>query len=658
MAIFKRFIFILIIVLALKIDAQQFNIQNININDGLPSNIVYDIKQDNIGYLWIATEKGLVKFDGDNFIQINKLKTSCLFIDDENIVYAGSENGLLIKNKSKEKFYKSKKVLKILKHNNDVLIGTIEGTYHILNENLLPFKINSTIDFSNINDIIYHNNSYLIASSSNLSKVHKNIQNNILSELFKGNFTSLEIFQDKIITASNSNLLIIKNDSVIQVIKTLTDISSVKKLKNEIWVTSKTDGIEVFSLPSFSFKKKINKYNSIQTNTINSVCKANNQSIFIGSNKGIYVLKNNNLEIKTKVKPNVHFENFQVNHKSIDFILSSKKISLSHIENNIAISFKTIHLSNPKKVKYRYQLNNTLSPWSNNAYVQYPNLNAGKYVFRVQSKVGDLISTSKSLSFTIDAPFYKEAWFIFTIIISALLIGYLSLHYYIKKINTTNKEKVVKLKLQNRLLTLEQKALQLQMNPHFIFNVLNGIKALGNSGKTKELNSVISKFSVLLRGILNNSRKEEITLQEEIQLLKNYIELEQRMSSKIFTYTINEDLNNIDAEEILIPTMLIQPFIENCIEHAFQTNIEGHIIIDLYVKHRFLYLSITDNGIGFIQSKKRKSKTNHKSLALNVSKERLHIISSKNLFKITEIIEKDIVKGTKVSFRIPLKTDY
>ena len=153
MTIFKKYIFILIFFLGLKIDAQQYNIQNININDGLPSNIVYDIKQDKIGYLWIATEKGLVKFDGDNFIQVNKLKTSSLFIDDKNIIYAGSENGLFVKNRSKEQFYKTKKVLKLLKHNNDVLIVTIEGIYHLLNENLLPFKINSAIDFSKINDI-------------------------------------------------------------------------------------------------------------------------------------------------------------------------------------------------------------------------------------------------------------------------------------------------------------------------------------------------------------------------------------------------------------------------------------------------------------------------------------------------------------------------
>jgi sensor histidine kinase YesM len=207
-------------------------------------------------------------------------------------------------------------------------------------------------------------------------------------------------------------------------------------------------------------------------------------------------------------------------------------------------------------------------------------------------------------------------------------------------------------------LSLEQKALQLQMNPHFIFNVLNGIKALGNSGKIEELNTTISKFSVLLRGILHNSRKEEITLREEISLLKNYIELEQRMSSKSFAYTIHTNLNNIDADEILIPTMLLQPFAENCVQHAFQNATLGEMFISFEVKHHFLYCLIIDNGIGIHESKRRKENLNHNSVALKVSKERMQILSDKSSFSIDEIVKENKIKGTKVSFRIPLKTDY
>ncbi|MDD7913902.1 sensor histidine kinase [Polaribacter ponticola] len=240
--------------------------------------------------------------------------------------------------------------------------------------------------------------------------------------------------------------------------------------------------------------------------------------------------------------------------------------------------------------------------------------------------------------------------------ISFLFVCYVLVDFYIKKNKKISNDRISALKQENHLLTLEQKALQLQMNPHFIFNVLNGIKALGNTGKIDELNKTISQFSVLLRSILNNSRKEEISLQEEIDYLKNYIELEQNMSSKLFTFQIHTNLNNIDPEEILIPSMLIQPFIENCIKHGIQLNKEGKIDVNFDVIHNFLNCTIIDNGIGFNQSKKENQ--NHSSIAIKVSKERIEKISTKNSFLINEVVEATKIKGTKVWFKIPLKTDY
>ena len=195
------------------------------------------------------------------------------------------------------------------------------------------------------------------------------------------------------------------------------------------------------------------------------------------------------------------------------------------------------------------------------------------------------------------------------------------------------------------------------MNPHFIFNVLNGIKAFGNKGEISTMNETISQFSILLRSILQNSRLEEINLTEELKTIENYLALEQKISSKKFTYSLKTVLNNIAIEEILIPPMLVQPFIENSIKHGFQPNKESNTIEVLFeVKQRFLHCSIKDNGIGFYQSKKEKS--NNHSLAIQITKERVINLSSKHSFMIEEIKENDTVYGTKVWFKIPLKTDY
>jgi hypothetical protein len=658
MCIFKKISFVFILVFSLHICAQQTNIKNISVDDGLPSSLIYDLQQDEIGYLWIATEKGLVKFDGDDFMQMNQLKTTHIFIKNK-IIYAGLENGLFIKNKSKEQFFESKKVLKIVSFKNEIFIGTTEGLYHLKERHLQPIKINTTLDFSIINDLIFCKNSIYIASNKGLWKVDDLLEPKKIDRILKKNSVSLEKFQNKIILATlKDGLFIINGNTIEKEITTLKNISSVKKLKNEIWVTSKTDGIEVFVLPSFSFKQKINKYNSLKTNSIYNVFKDTLKANWIATNDGLYKINFANQSNKFNRKPTIHFENLQINHQHIDSVLFDKNVKFLNTDNNISITFKTVDLSNPKKIKYRYKLTDGFSPWSKNNTVQFPNLPAGKYKFQVQSKIEEKKSAIKSFAFIIDAPFYKKVWFLFTLAISLLLIAYFSLDFYLRQLNKDHKEKLDKLKIQNRLLSLEQKSLQLQMNPHFIFNVLNGIKALGNSGKIDALNTTISKFSILLRGILQNSRKEEITLQEEINLLKNYIELEQRMSSKSFSYTIHTNLNNIDADEILIPTMLLQPFVENCVQHAFQNATLGEMSIRFEVKHHFLYCTIIDNGIGIHESKRRKENSNHILVALKVSKERLHILSHKSSFSIDEIVQEKKIKGTKVSFRIPLKTDY
>ena len=131
------------------------------------------------------------------------------------------------------------------------------------------------------------------------------------------------------------------------------------------------------------------------------------------------------------------------------------------------------------------------------------------------------------------------------------------------------------------------------------------------------------------------------------------------MNSKGFEFDIETALNNIDSEEILIPPMLLQPFVENCIKHAFQPNTKDPKIIILFeVKHNFLHFTIEDNGIGYYQSKKEKVKTNHQSVALEVTKERIQHLSKYNSFSIEEIKNEKEVSGTKIGFKIPLKTDY
>ena len=140
--------------------------------------------------------------------------------------------------------------------------------------------------------------------------------------------------------------------------------------------------------------------------------------------------------------------------------------------------------------------------------------------------------------------------------------------------------------LEKSMLELEQKALRLQMNPHFIFNALNSIQSLIGTGKEKEARYYLAKFSRLMRQILDNSRKTSITLQEEIQTLENYLLVEQFCSNNRFLYEINCE-PELETDFIQIPPMLIQPFVENAIKHGMKERDEHNPGSILF---RFRYL--------------------------------------------------------------------
>ena len=648
-------LFFLFFILINQTYSQNLQLQNFSISDGLPSTTINDIQQDEIGYLWLATDTGYSKFDGVNFTNYKQENANCIYIEKDKI-YIGFKKGLLVLQHNKSTFFESQEILKIKSIDNKIILATVQGVCELKENYIQPLEINTQIDFSIINDIISKNNTIYIASIKGLWSLDKLYKPLKADKIIQENTTSLLLNNNYLIAATATNKLKIFNENtIIKSISTLEKISSIRKLNDEIWVTSNKNGIDVLEANTYIFKRKINKYNTAISSQVNTVFKDKQKSIWVGSiNNGLYKYST---EIPT-INPKVFIESIAVNYKLIDS-LNQTKLALKPNENNISFSFKTIDLKNPKNIEYRYLLNNDFTPWSSQNKVDFANLKAGNYQFVVQSKEGSLLSKKITFSFFIETPIYQKAWFI--ILCGAILCLLLALfvELYIRKLNKKNQQKMDTLKVKNHLLTLEQKALQLQMNPHFIFNVLNGIKALGNSGNSKELNKTISQFSVLLRSVLNNSRLEEISLQDEIDTLKNYLDLEQNMNSKSFEYHIETSLNNIDAEEILIPPMLLQPFVENCIKHAFQPNkTDAKIKLLFEVRNRFLHFTIEDNGIGFHQSKKEKLKSNHQSVALEVTKERIQHLSKYNSFSIEEIKVQNEIKGTKVGFKIPLKTDY
>lgn len=207
-----------------------------------------------------------------------------------------------------------------------------------------------------------------------------------------------------------------------------------------------------------------------------------------------------------------------------------------------------------------------------------------------------------------------------------------------------------------KMLQLKHQLLRNQMSPHFIFNALIAIQGFVYKNDPKKAGKYLSSFAKLIRAILENSRTEYITLSKEIQWLENYLNLQLLRFNHKFSFNVSID-EDIDLESLLIPPMLIQPFIENALEHGIK-NIDypGVLDIEFVLKEESLIIKIQDNGVGL--SLKKSPNPKHISLATKITKERLDFLNKNKDKKINFDISSTLPSGTLVSFAIPIKYIY
>ncbi len=217
-----------------------------------------------------------------------------------------------------------------------------------------------------------------------------------------------------------------------------------------------------------------------------------------------------------------------------------------------------------------------------------------------------------------------------------------------------------KLREQQKNILLQQRLLRSQMNPHFIFNSLTSIQNFILKQDSIKASDYLSKFSDLVRNILENSTQEIVEFEKEIRTIENYLELQKVRFKDKFEYSVDID-KTIDPETSNIPPMLLQPFLENSIEHGFKNKKEkGYIRVRFTSKNNIMYVELEDNGIGreMAQEIMLKQNKDHMSLATEITRERIHILNKKLKKKIVLNIqdlkdEKNQPIGTRVVFEIP-----
>ncbi|HEY0031097.1 MAG TPA: two-component regulator propeller domain-containing protein [Bacteroidia bacterium] len=393
----------------------------------------------------------------------------------------------------------------------------------------------------------------------------------------------------------------------------------------------------------------------LASNEVNDVSILNGK-VWVATNKGLSVFDPNHA-VSREVSLPVYITNVFINDK--DTALSDQ-YELAYDQNNIKIRFLALGYKNAGKLKYRYKMLGLDDEWkyTSSREIQFTTLPANKYSFilSVYNSSGEWSIGKIKASFLINTPFWQKWWFY---IISLLLLSYLALQIFKYRIRKAHREDEKNLALYKMLMNLKLKALRAQMNPHFTFNVMNSIQHFIINKDEESANRYLSKFSKLIRSILNNSENNTVPIAEEIKVLKLYLDLESMRFEQRFEYEIDVD-PSIDTAAVEIPSMLIQPYIENAVKHGvLPSGKPGEIKVKIEKQGALLKCTVKDNGIGRVMASQKKANDAHKSFGTAITQERLAVINELYNSSLSEKIidlydEHGNATGTLVEIYIPL----
>lgn len=460
------------------------------------------------------------------------------------------------------------------------------------------------------------------------------------------------------IGTNGAGIVIKQGDSISQITKKngliSNSISQMYYSDGEVWVATRNGLSRIVGNKN---KYKIINYtiaNGLPTNQVTSVREYNGK-VYVGTTQGLTVFEKNE-GIEGSASPSIVISGIKVNDKIIN--LKDSLLSLNYDQNSFSIDFVGFVYRNNGKVNYRFRMFGIDSSW---AYTQTPNcqyseLTDGEFTFEVQAQNFDGIWSDKSakVSFSIHPPFWKRIWFLILIILSFTGLFFFIYRIRVNSINRSNA-------LVQNVNLYKQQSLRQQMNPHFIFNTLNSIQLYILEKDSISSHKYLTKFARLMRMTLDNSLYSTIPLKDEIEALRLYLDLEKLRLENRFDYTIDCGKNN-SILNFEVPTLLIQPFVENAIWHGISLRKDqmGWVKIFLVDNGNSLTCIVEDNGVGRAVADQIRQTRNkeHKSRGSQITQQRIDLLSQ--MYKENfSIVYNDLFDdngnplGTRVSVTIP-----
>ncbi len=463
------------------------------------------------------------------------------------------------------------------------------------------------------------------------------------------------------VATNSEGLLAIKNDKIVKRYSISNGLPTNKCNKlfsddaNNIWVATSAGLVSI--TPGKASVKTFNIYDGLPSNDVLCMTVLDS-TIWAGTTKGLVSFPVN-LKNQNQVPPPIYLTRFSIHEKDT---LISDFYTLKHYQNSLQIDFRGLNYRSRGKISYQYQMIGIDSIWrtTNVRFVRFPALSPGNYTFNVLAINEDGIKSSSpvSIKITISPAWWNTWWFRIAAFFAATGVIWFIFNQRLKNVK---KEERLKREFQEKVNELSMRALQTQMNPHFIFNSLNAIQHFLTINDQENAMIYLSKFARLIRMVFDQSSKTMISLEEEIAFLKLYLKIEDlRFNHEVaVSWDIDQEIMD-KMDEYQVPPLIIQPILENAFKHGlFHKEGEKKLNI-VFKKHsRFLKCIVTDNGVGIEKAKSHNEwrSQNHNSAGIKTIRERLTIhhdnhptiINKGTFFDITELFEAGKSSGTQVT---------
>jgi len=626
------------------------------------------------GWVFYITEQGKygkINAKNETFMQYSlneKIDLQSLYADTSsgNIYFSGNNKLLKLGDDGLFTYPNSYPPIKcLLKTNNGFLLGTSWGSY--ITDHTLKVTGSINEDWARALQIDKKKDCYWLATNSGLYN-YTIIQNREAKQNHVY-FPDTQVVSIAVHASSPSlfglcfdgTLFSVEADYSRKVYGKLPSDMYPKKLliANQQLYMATNKGIVVFNYINRTWFV-INKYNGLLTDGVEDIA-ADAHSLWAGTSAGIQKIPLNYKQ--ETVLPKVFLNSIETN--GIRQAVSGK-LTLAYGRSFILFP-EAMAFRSRQNFRFAYRLLPHDPNWhyfpSNIKSISVPPPPPGKFMLelKVLDYAGRNSENTIQIQGLVKAPFWQQAWFILLCLFALGTCFYFIFQIRIKQLKKKQERELNRLRLENELNRQQQAALKAQMNPHFIFNVLNSIKTYIYENDKKNAAHYLSRFSDLVRKVLTHSNESYISINEELELIENYIQLEAMLLEGDFQFHLNVD-ESIDRHMVKIPSMVLQPLVENAFKHGLRHR-EGKKELWLHIQSEpgNVKITLTDNGIGRKASgaiNGENKQSNHHSFASDAIMKRIHLLNTEGRQKVsidTKDLEDEYGLPTGTSITINIK---